>query len=101
MAHSVGHILQEKGEQAPGRLHQRNEAQKGRSTALFVLRYLLGENILGFLFSFLEEIAEDVFIVLFTLLAFEAGELLKEMFLLRRQIGGRDHLDNHMLIAAS
>src|SRR6266446_3586286 len=42
-------------------------------------------------------LVEDVLVILFS---FKTSELFKQTLLLRGQIGGCDHFDNHMLVAA-
>src|SRR5579884_2236779 len=57
-------------------------------------------SLLKHIFGFLEEVAEDVFIILLVLFAFEACELLKQVFLLGRQVSRRHDLHDDMLVAA-
>src|SRR5579884_4438315 len=61
---------------------------------------LLSFTLLKHIFRFLEEIAEDIFAVLFVLLAFEAGKLFEQFLLARREVSGRDNFNDDVLVAA-
>src|SRR5579884_2870214 len=57
--------------------------------------------LLEHIFCLFKQVAEDVFVVLFGLFAFQASKLLEQAFLLRGQVGGRYHFHDNVLVAAS
>ncbi len=52
------------------------------------------------IFGFFEEVAEDVFVVLFALFAVNAIKFFEQFFLASGQVGRRHNFDDDMLIAA-
>ena len=52
----------------------------------------LPSSLLEDVFRFLEEVAEDVFVVMLVLFSFNAGEFLQQVALLSREIGRGDDI---------
>src|SRR5258706_16094533 len=52
------------------------------------------------IFGLFKQVAEDIFIVLFGLFAFQASELFEQAFLLGGHIGGRYHFHDDVFVTA-